>query len=204
MKISLLLVAVLLTGCVQAEAAPASEVDFVKFEEAYPEGILADLDGLTDSPDEVTVPMENFDTQLQTSLILEQNQRCHAGFSFFDGRTIETFEDAEREIKFSFPYSPKWAHSDSSPRYEWLPSTQYPTLRFGPIGTPEGCNLASYYFVSFLPAGSNDSVGSMGMCGPRPTIRLTGSTYDYEFYPLCGDDDEAAVLERIVETVELY
>ena len=185
----------------KAEAAPASQIEFLKFEEAYPEGILADLEGLRESPEEsLEEPLNLYELEIQTSLILEQEQRCHVGMSFFDGRTVETFEDEKRGLRFSFPYAPKWAHSEQSPRYEWLPSMKYDTLRFGPVGTPEGCNVPTYYFVSFIPAGTSDSVGSMGMCGPRPSVQLEGSKYTYEFYSLCGDEDEAQVLDRIIET----
>lgn len=180
-----------------------------------------DLDDLEVKED---VTAEETELEEPPTLYAERTGICHLGLDWGSATMTINYSDSERGLAFDFPYSPTWNRAPTpynEIRYEILPGTPYETLRFGPIGTMNGCSLPQYYYVKFLPVGntktgiSKDPVyktigayevveyTTLGISDQRPAIKVQGSQYAYEFYAYSGTDDEMEVLELIVETLLL-
>lgn len=141
-----------------------------------------------------------------------------------------TYSDPDRGIEFRFPYDPEMGDPEhnTSP-YRFLEHPDNLKLRFGPVGTVDGCKYPQYYILEFVPARSAEhvlnqlqnanwmdaqprkvTIGNvtaieyefLGLC-EHPRIQVIGEKYNYEFYPICGEREELEVLRLLVETVDL-
>lgn len=146
---------------------------------------------------------------------------CEDSLSWSEATETITFSNQGYGIEFVFATDPDWREEDV-PSYELMESSSTTRVRFGPLGTFDGCSLPQYYLLTILPQVSASSLvaeqreavqktingftvveyESAGLC-VRPALQLIGTRHNYEFTPTCGEKEELDVLEYLIESVHL-
>lgn len=239
---------VLLAGCQDTETTPQQEAEKIESQATFTEASVLNADESSeDTYNAAEEPTEEFEevSPLSTAegsetweeaaffkedMVWEEEipSECDWDYSWYAADQFVTYSDPERGITFDFRTKKAWwdeGHGELP--YALIPVGSETHLRFGPVGTLDGCDLPQYYFMTVEPRRSTDSIlkaleketwskpvptpytlngneavlyESSGLC-EHPQLEIVGPTANYVFYPLCGNENEIKVLLKLGEGV---